>query len=42
MDKMDASMPKSLLSELFPSKPGDNHVFPFGIPLQLVPEIDVV
>jgi len=42
VDKADLNMAKPLLMVLYPSKPGEDHTFPMGIQMQLVPEIDLV
>jgi len=42
MDEADLTMAKPLVMTVYPSKPGENHTFPMGIRMRLVPEIDMV
>jgi len=42
VDKLDVCMVKPLLSNLYPSRPCDDHTFPLHIRMRLVPEIDLV
>jgi len=40
INNMGMIMAKPLLSELYPSKPGKNHTFPFTTQLKLILEVD--
>jgi len=42
IDKLDATLTKPLLMELYTSKPAPGHVFPLHIRMRLVPEIDSI